>query len=76
MKFVRFLENIVEELVIKEEYMVIEDFNIDLMINSFYTRKLQTAMLNLGMKQYINRQTKITKDSQTIDLRLGLQTIK
>lgn len=64
--FVRFLEDIVEELVIKGECMVIGDFNIDLMIDSFYNRKLQTSMLSLGMKQHVNKPTKITKDSQTI----------
>jgi len=36
------------------------------MIDSFYIRKLQTTMLSLGMKQYINKPTRITKDSHTI----------
>jgi len=35
------------------------------MIDSFYTKK-QTAMLSLGMKQYVNGLTRITKNSQTI----------
>ncbi|XP_011636472.1 uncharacterized protein LOC105426752, partial [Pogonomyrmex barbatus] len=64
--FMRFFEDIVEELVIKGECMVIGDFNIDLMTDSFYAKKLQTAMLSLGMKQYVNEPTRITKDSQTI----------
>jgi len=37
-----------------------------LIIDSFYTRKLQTALLSLGMKQYVNGPTRITKGSQTI----------
>lgn len=69
-EFVRFLVYIVEELIIKGEReracMVMGDFNIDFMIDSFYTRKLQTTMQSLGMKQYVNRPTIITKDSQTI----------
>lgn len=64
--FVRFLEDIVEEVIIRGDCMVIGDFNIDFMINSFYTKKLQTTMHSLGMKQYVNSPTRITKDSQTI----------
>lgn len=63
--FVRFLEDIVEELVIKGECMII-DFNIDFGINSFYTNKLQTVMASLGMKQYVNEPTRVTNNSQTI----------
>jgi len=64
--FVRFLEDIVEELIIRGECIVIGDFNIDIMLDSFYTRKLQTTMLSLGMKQYVNKPTRITKHSKTI----------
>lgn len=64
--FVRFLEDIIEELIIRGECMIIGDFNIDIMLDSFYTRKLQTTMLSLGMKQYVNKPTRITKDSKTI----------
>jgi len=64
--FMRFLEDTVEELIIKGECMIIGDFNIDLMIDSFYAKKLLTTMLRLGMKQYVNEPTRITKDSQTI----------
>lgn len=39
-----FLENIIKELAIKRDCMIIGDFNIDFMINSFYTKKLQTAI--------------------------------
>src|SRR5580765_9064136 len=63
--FVRFLEDIIEELIIRGECIVIGDFNIDIMLDSFYTRKLQTTMLSLGMKQYVNKPTRITKDSKT-----------
>jgi len=48
------------------ECMVIGDFNIDLMMDSFYAKKLQTTMLSLSMKQYVNESTRITKGSQTI----------
>lgn len=47
---ISFLEDTVEELRIKGECIVVEDFNIDLMMDSFYTRKLQTTMSNVGMK--------------------------
>jgi len=64
--FLRFFEDIVEELIIKGECIVIGDFNIDLMTDSFYANKLQTTMLSLGMKQYVTEPTRITKESQTI----------
>ncbi|XP_025269746.1 uncharacterized protein LOC112639559 [Camponotus floridanus] len=64
--FMRFYEEIVEELVVKGECIVIGDFNIDLRMDSFYAKKLQATMLSLGMKQYVNEPTRITKDSQTI----------
>jgi len=51
-EFVRFLGDVVEELVAKGQCIVIGNFNIDLMIDLFSTRKLQTTMLRLGMKQY------------------------
>lgn len=34
-EFIKFLEEIVEELMIKNEYMIIRDFNIDCMADSF-----------------------------------------
>jgi len=37
--FMRFLEDTVEELTIKEECMVIGDFNLDLMMDSFSSRR-------------------------------------
>ncbi|XP_025263168.1 uncharacterized protein LOC112637508 [Camponotus floridanus] len=64
--FMRFYEEIVEELVVKGECIVIGDFNIDLRMDSFYAKKLQATMLSLGMKQYVNEPTRITKDTQTI----------
>lgn len=38
--FVRFLEDIIEELIIRGECIVIGDFNINIMLYLFYTRKL------------------------------------
>ncbi|KYN00041.1 hypothetical protein ALC62_09196 [Cyphomyrmex costatus] len=65
-EFVRFLENIVEQMTVKEECIIIGDFNIDFMIDSFYMKKLQIIMQSLGMKQYVYEPTRITKDSRTI----------
>ena len=65
-EFVRFLEDITEDLIIRGDCIVIGDFNIDFSIDSFYSKKLQTIMLNLGMKQYVNKPTRVTKDSKTI----------
>jgi len=49
--FVRFPENIVEKL-IKRECIVIGNFNIDFMIDSIYTKKLQTTMLSWDLCYY------------------------
>jgi len=49
--FMRFLEDTVEELTIKEKCMVIGDFNLDLMMDLFYAKKLQTT--SLGMKHML-----------------------
>jgi len=64
--FIRFLEDIVEELTIKGDCMVLGDFNINFIVDSFYTKKLKNLMLSLGMKQYVNKPARVTKDSQTI----------
>lgn len=40
--FVKFLEDIVKKLIIKRNCMKMGDFNIDFMIDLFYTRKLQS----------------------------------
>ncbi|KYN09820.1 hypothetical protein ALC57_18073 [Trachymyrmex cornetzi] len=67
-EFIRFLEDIVEELTIRGECIgiIIGDFNIDLKTNSFYAKKLQTIMLSFGMKQCVNEPTRIMKNNQTI----------
>jgi len=49
--FIGFLVDIVEDLIIKRECIIVGDFNIDLMVNSFYTKKLQTTMNNMGMNR-------------------------
>lgn len=64
--FIRFLEDTVEELIIKGECMIVGDFNIDFMMDSFYTRKLQTTMSSVGMKQYVDKPMRIAKDSRII----------
>ncbi|XP_015438094.1 PREDICTED: uncharacterized protein LOC107193204, partial [Dufourea novaeangliae] len=64
--FIRWLEDIVDLLVIKEQCIMIGDVNIDLMTDSFYTKKLKAAMSGLGMKQYVDKPTRITKDSKTL----------
>lgn len=64
--FVRFLEDLVENLIIRNDCIVIGDFNIDIMVDSFYSKKLLTVMQNLGMKQYVVNPTRVTKDSQSI----------
>jgi len=64
--FTGFLVDIVEDLILKREYIVVGDFNIDLMVNSFYTKKLQTTMNSMGMKQHVNKPTRITKQSRSI----------
>lgn len=76
-EFVRFLEDTVENLIIRNDCIVLGDFNIDLMVDSFYSKKLLTVMCNLGMKQWVDNPTRITKDSQTlIDLVFSNKKVK
>lgn len=44
------------------------DFNLDLMIDTFYANKLKMEMTYLGMKQYVNQPTRITHSKTIIDL--------
>jgi len=64
--FIRFLEDIVDILVMKGQCVLIGDFNIDLMKDSFYAKKLTIKMSFLGIKQYIDKSTRVTKDSKTL----------
>ncbi|XP_076300562.1 uncharacterized protein LOC143218884 [Lasioglossum baleicum] len=65
-EFIGFLEDIVEELTIKEECIILGDFNIDCKTDSYYTNKLLTTMQSLGMKQHVDKPTRVTKNSETI----------
>ncbi|KAL6265887.1 hypothetical protein P5V15_002719 [Pogonomyrmex californicus] len=64
--FIKFLEDIVDLLVTKGQYIMLGDFNIDLMTDMFYVKKLINEMLCLGMKQYVDKPSRITKNSQTL----------
>lgn len=64
--FIRFLEDVVDLLIVKGQCIMIGDFNIDLMTDSFYAKKIGMEMANLGMMQYVNKPTRVTKDSKTL----------
>jgi len=64
--FLRFLEDVVDLLVARGQCIMLGDFNIDLMTDMFYAKKLISEMLCLGMKQYVDKPTRITKNSQTL----------
>lgn len=64
--FIRFLEDVVDLLIGKGQCIMIGDFNIDLMANSFYAKKIRREMANLGMLQYIDKPTRVIKDSKTL----------
>lgn len=75
--FIKFLEDIVEELIIEEERMIIGNFTTDFMIDLFYTRKLQKDMQNLDIKQYVDKPMRIMKNSKTlIDLVLANKKVE
>ncbi|RLU21737.1 hypothetical protein DMN91_006113 [Ooceraea biroi] len=63
--FVDYLEG-TERLVLKGDCIIVGDFNINILEDSFYTKKIHTIMSGLGMKQYVDKPTRVTKDSQTI----------
>lgn len=68
----RFIELIVsecEELTEKGIVILMGDFNIDVMKETQYTKRLIRNLLSVGLKQYIRNPTRITDTSQTtIDL--------
>lgn len=64
--FIRFLEDVVDLLIVKGQCIMIGDFNIDFMTNSFYAKKIRMEMANLGMMQYVDKPTRVTKDSKTL----------
>lgn len=75
--FIRYLEDVVELLIGKGQCILIGDFNIDLMTNSFYAKKIRREMANLGMLQYVDKPTRVTKDSKTlIDLVFANHNLK
>lgn len=65
-EFIRHLEDVTDELTIKGECLIIGDFNIDVMTETFYKKQLLTGMINFGMKQCIDKPTRVTRDSRTI----------
>lgn len=67
--FIRFIEDLIEDLIVKEKCIVIGDFNIDLRLDTFYSNKLKNVMSCLGMKQYVDQPTRVTINScSLIDL--------
>ncbi|XP_011699463.1 PREDICTED: uncharacterized protein LOC105456838, partial [Wasmannia auropunctata] len=64
--FIRFLVDTVDHLVAKGQCMLLGDFNIDLLADTFYARKLISEMSSLGLKQYVDRPTRVTSNSQTL----------
>lgn len=64
--FLRFLEGVVDLLAAKGQCIILGDFNIDLMTEMFYAKKIISEMLCMGMKQYVDKPTRITKNSQTL----------
>jgi len=64
--FISFLVDMEEGLIIKRECIIIGDFNIDFMVNFFYSKKLQTIMNSMGMKRYVNKPRRITKESRSM----------
>ncbi|EZA47066.1 hypothetical protein X777_16833, partial [Ooceraea biroi] len=64
--FVDFLEDITERLALKGDCIIVGDFNINILEDSFYTKKIHTIMLGLDIKQYVDKPTRVTKDSQAI----------
>lgn len=67
--FIKFIEDLIEDLIVKEKCIVIGDFNIDLRLDTFYSNKLKNVMSCLGMKQYVDQPTRVTINScSLIDL--------
>lgn len=65
-EFVQFIIELGEELNIMGECIITGDFNIDMRSGGFYAQKLVKELSALGIKQFVNDATRITKNSQTV----------
>lgn len=55
-----------EELTRKGKCIIIGDFNIDMLVETFYSKKLKRTLIEMGMKQYIKDPTRVTAISRTL----------
>jgi len=51
-------------------------FNIDFMIDSFYVKKLQITILNMDMKQYVDKRELLKHSRTIIDLIFSNKKLK
>jgi len=76
-EFVSFLEDAMEDLMVEKECIVMDDFNIDFVVDSFYERKLQDLMHTFGIQQYVKRLTRFLESNRSsIDMIFSNREIK
>jgi len=68
-KFLDYLDNTCNEVILRQNVIIMGDFNIDLKRDNYIQRKLINNMYSVGLKQLVNDVTRIVRTSETkIDL--------
>jgi len=67
--FMDILKEIIVDFAENKQFILLGDLNIDISKNNYYSKKLQSIMGELGLKNYVPTFTRVTNNSQTmIDL--------
>lgn len=67
--FLDYLENMCNEMMLRQNVIIMGDFNIDLKMDNYVQRRLIKNMYSVGLNQLVNDCTRIVRSSETmIDL--------
>lgn len=66
-QFLDNFEDICENIVSNSnKFVLVGDFNLDFLTNSFYVNKIKNLLLSYGIQQVINEPTRVTNTSETL----------
>lgn len=65
-KFVKDLEDSCDSILLSDRVIIMGDFNIDMRVDSYVRNNLVRVMNSMGLKQLVNKATRITEYSETI----------
>lgn len=65
-EFIDFITTECDELIDIGHLILLGDFNIDVSRENHYSKRLLRNMKSMGLKQYVQEPTRVTKESKTI----------